>query len=99
MTAARHVTATFNTTGSGGTCANAISFTNNTGNFNTTGAVCYRTNVNISGWGCSNFDGRTVTVGGQARTCGQLPLTRSADGYYYFSITAGTYPWASLYGW
>ncbi len=99
MTAARNVTATFNTTGTGGTCSNPISFTNNTGNFNTTGAVCYRTNQTINGWGCSNFDGRTLTVGGQARTCGQLPLTRSADGYYYFSVTGGTYPWASLYAW
>jgi aryl-phospho-beta-D-glucosidase BglC (GH1 family) len=99
MTAARNVTATFNTTGTGGTCTNPITFSSNTGNFNTTGAVCYRTNATINGWGCSNFDGRTLTVGGQARTCGQLPLTRSADGYYYFSVTGGTYPWASLYYW
>jgi endoglucanase len=100
MTAARNVTATFNTSsGTGGTCANPITFTGNTGNFNTTGAACYRTNQTINGWGCSNFDGRTVTVGGQARTCGQLPLTRSSDGYYYFSVTAGTFPWASLYYW
>jgi endoglucanase len=100
MTTARNVTATFNTSGgTGDTCANAVTFTNNTGNFNTTGAACYRTNANISGWGCSNFDGRSVTVGGQARTCGQLPLTRSADGYYYFAVTAGTYAWASLYTW
>ena len=48
-----------------------------------------------NGWGCSNFDGRTVTVGGVARTCGQLPVTRSADGYYYLAVTAGTYPWAA----
>lgn len=99
MTAARNVTATFNTTGTGGTCANPITFTGNTGNFNTTGAVCYRTNSTINGWGCSNFDGRTVTVGGQVRTCGQLPLTRSSDGYYYFAVTGGAYPWASLYSW
>jgi aryl-phospho-beta-D-glucosidase BglC (GH1 family) len=99
MTAARNVTATFNTTGTGGMCANPVTFTNNTGNFNTAGAVCYRTNATINGWGCSNFDGRTLTVGGQARTCGQLPLTRSADGYYYFAITAGTFPWASLFSW
>jgi endoglucanase len=99
MTTARNVTATFNTTGSGGTCANPITFTNNTGNFNTTGAACYRTSMTINGWGCSNFDGRTVTVGGQARSCGQLPLVRSSDGFYYFAVTAGTYPWASLYAW
>jgi endoglucanase len=99
MTAARNVTATFNTSGSGTTCANPVTFTNNTGNFNTTGAACYRTNMNVAGWGCSNFDGRTLTVSGVARTCGQLPLTRAADGYYYFAVTAGTYPWASLYTW
>jgi hypothetical protein len=100
MTAARNVTATFNTSGgTGGTCANPVTFTGNTGNFNTTGAACYRTNATINGWGCSNFDGRTVTVGGVARTCGQLPLTRSADGYYYFAVTAGSFPWASLYYW
>ena len=101
MTAARSVTATFNTSGggTGGTCANPVTFTGNTGNFNTTGAVCYRTNMTINGWGCSNFDGRTVTVGGTARTCGQLPLTKSSDGYYYFAVTAGTYSWASMYFW
>ena len=99
MTAARNVTATFNTTGSGNTCANPITFSGSTGNFNTTGPACYRTNGAVNGWGCSNFDGRTVTVGGQARTCGQLPLTRSSDGYYYFSATSGTYPWASIYTW
>ena len=101
MTASRSVTATFNTSGggTGGTCANPVTFTNQTGNFNTTGAVCYRTNQNIAGWGCSNFDGRTLTVGGVARTCGQLPLTRAADGYYYFAVTAGQFSWASLYAW
>ena len=100
MSAARNVTATFNGGGGTGTpCANPITFSGNTGNFNTTGAACYRTNATINGWGCSNFDGRTVAVGGVTRSCGQLPLTRSADGYYYFAVTAGTYPWASLYYW
>jgi aryl-phospho-beta-D-glucosidase BglC (GH1 family) len=100
MTVARSVTATFNTSGgTGGTCSNPVTFTNNTGNFNTSGAVCYRTSQNIAGWGCSNFDGRTITVGGVARTCGQSSLTRSSDGYYYFAVSAGTYPWASLYVW
>jgi aryl-phospho-beta-D-glucosidase BglC (GH1 family) len=100
MAAARSVTATFNTSGgTGGTCANPITFSGNTGNFNTTGAVCYRTNTNINGWGCSNFDGRTVSVGGQARSCGQMPLTRASDGFYYFSATGGTFPWAVIYTW
>jgi hypothetical protein len=99
MTASRNVTATFNTSGTGTPCSNPVTFTNNTGNFNTTGAVCYRTSQNIAGWGCSNFDGRSVTVGGVARSCGALPLTKSSDGYTYFSVTAGTYSWASLYVW
>ena len=85
--------------GTGGTCPNPVTFSGNTGNFNTTGAVCYRTNANINGWGCFNFDGRTLTVGGVARTCGQLPLTRAADGYYYFAVTAGQFPWAGMYSW
>jgi mannan endo-1,4-beta-mannosidase len=82
-----------------GGCANPITFSGNTGNFNTTGAVCYRTNANINGWGCYNFDGRTVTVGGVLRSCGQMPVTRNADGYSYFQVTAGQYPWAGLYTW
>ena len=99
MTQARSVTAAFSTSGGGTTCANAITFTSNTNNFNTTGPVCYRTNATINGWGCYNFDGRTVTVGGQARACGQMPLARSPDGYYYFAATGGTFPWAGLYTW
>ncbi|HUQ10405.1 MAG TPA: cellulase family glycosylhydrolase [Steroidobacteraceae bacterium] len=85
--------------GTGGGCSNAVAFSGNTGNFNTAGGACYRTNATVNGWGCYNFEGRTVTVGGVARTCGQMPLTRSADGYYYFQVTGGTYPWAGLYTW
>ncbi len=98
MNAAQNVTASF---GGGGTtpCANPVTFSGNTGNFNTTGPVCYRTSATINGWGCYNFDGRTLTVGGVARTCGQMPLTRSSDGYTYFAATGGTYPWAGLYAW
>lgn len=99
MTTARSVTATFNAVNTTTPCTSPITFTGNTGNFNTTAAACYRTSATINGWGCSNFDGRTVSVGGQARTCGQLPLTRSSDGFTYFSVTAGTFPWASLYTW
>src|SRR5262249_14602601 len=99
MTQARSVTAAFNTSGTGTTCGNAITFTSNTNNFNTTGPACYRTNAMINGWGCYNFDGRTLTVGGQARACGQMPVTRSPDGYYYFAVTGGTFPWAGLYTW
>jgi lysophospholipase L1-like esterase len=100
MTQARSVTATFNTSGgTGGPCANPITFSGNTGNLNTTGAACYRTNATINGWGCYNFDGRTLTVSGVARTCGEMPLTRAADGYYYFAVTAGQFPWAGIFSW
>jgi hypothetical protein len=105
MTAARSVTATFNA-GGGGTgtaCANPITITNGqSGNFNTTGAVCLRTGANVNGWGCSNFAGRTVALNGTTVSCGampQIPLAKLSDGYTYFSVSAGTYPWASLYYW
>jgi len=104
MTAARSVTATFGSSGGGGTgsCSNAITFTSNTGNFNTTGAVCYRTAQRVNGWGCSNFAGRTVSVNGGAATAscgaGPFPLGQSG-GYTYFSVSAGQYPWASIYIW
>jgi uncharacterized repeat protein (TIGR02543 family) len=102
MTQARSVTATF--TGSTTTpCANPITMTGtNTGNFNTTGAVCYRTAQRVNGWGCSNFDGRTISVNGGTATAacgaGPFPLAQ-VGGYTYFSATAGTYPWASIYIW
>jgi lysophospholipase L1-like esterase len=100
MNQARSVTATFNTSGgTGGACSNPVTFSGNTGNFNTTGAACYRTSATVNGWGCYNMDGRTITVGGVARTCGQTPLTRSADGSYSFAVTAGQFPWAGIYTW
>ena len=97
MTADRTATATFNTSGGGdpGTCTTASG--GQSGNFNTTGAVCYTVTANINGWGCSNAAGRTVTVNGTAVTCGQLPLPGSAP--YTFSFSAGSYPWASFYWW
>ncbi len=98
MTQARTVTATFNG-GGAAPCSNPITFTGNTNNFGTTGAVCYRTSATINGWGCYNMDGRTITVGAETRTCGQMPLTRNADGYTYFSVTAGTFAWAGIYAW
>jgi len=103
MTVARSVTATFNAVGAPPTnptpCASPITFSGSTGNFNTTGAICYRTSATVNGWGCSSFDGRTVSVGGEARTCGQMPVPRSADGFTYFSITAGAFPWATVFAW
>lgn len=70
------------------------------GNFNTTGAVCYRTSDTIHGWGCSNETGRTVSVDGTVESCGALPLPpKEPDGYTYFAFTAGAYTWASFYWW
>jgi predicted carbohydrate-binding protein with CBM5 and CBM33 domain len=114
MSQAQSVTATFTGAGSGGggggggggtsaPCANPTTFKGNTSNFNSTGAVCYRTNQTIQGWGCSNFAGRTVSVNGGTATssCGAGPfaLPKYTDGYTYFTITAGTYPWTNLYVW
>ena len=101
MTAARAVTATFNT--SGGTGAHLrqpghVHQQYGQLQHHRRGVLSHQ-RATSTGWGCSNFDGRTLTVGGVARTCGQLPLTRSADGYYYFAVTAGPYPWASMYSW
>jgi uncharacterized repeat protein (TIGR02543 family) len=95
MTANRAVTATFNTVPTD-TCKTPVA-NGQSGNFETTGAVCYTVNATIHGWGCSNADGRTVTVNGTAVTCGQTPLPGAAP--YTFRFTAGTYPWASFYWW
>ncbi len=102
MTAAQSVSATFTASGTTGPCANAVTLsTGNSGNFNTTGATCYRTSATINGWGCYNMQGRTVSVNGgaAASTCGAMPLTKWSDGYTYFAFTAGTYPWAGFYYW
>jgi hypothetical protein len=103
MSAARAVTATFTAQSTDVPCANAVTLTaGNSGNFNTTGAVCFRTAATINGWGCYNTDGRTVSVNNSTptATCGQMPLpAKWSDGYYYFAFTAGTYPWTGWYYW
>ncbi len=84
-------------------CTNPITFSWNTGNFNTTGAGCYRTSQQVNGWGCSSFAGRTVRVnaGAAAATCGAgpFPLPKHSDGFTYFTASAGQHPWASMYVW
>jgi hypothetical protein len=104
MSAAQSVTATFTLSSSGGTtpCSNPVTMTGGqSGNFNTAGAVCLRTSAAVNGWGCSNFSGRTVSVNGgtAASACGAMPVSKWTDGYTYFSISAGTYTWASLFYW
>jgi endoglucanase len=71
----------------------------NSGNFNTTGPYCFRTSYAIAGWGCSNFDGRTLLVNDVAKSCGNMPLPTMYNGYYYFEASAGTYSYASIYWW
>ncbi len=61
------------------------------------GAVCFTVSGTVNGWGCSNADGRTVTVNGTATTCGKMPLPGGSP--YTFSFSAGTYTWASFYWW
>jgi hypothetical protein len=63
----------------------------------TTGPVCLRVSGAISGWGCSNFDGRTIKINGETVTCGQLPLPAEIDGGYYFDNSAGQFEYASFY--
>ncbi len=79
-------------------CYPATSATYNTGNFNTTGKACYKTTQNISGWGCSSFDGRTVKVNGVQVLCGGA-LPAKTNGAYYFDVSAGTKAWASINWW
>jgi hypothetical protein len=74
---------------------------------NTTSGGCYKVTIpsttnsgNIAGWGCSSWTGRTMSVDGSAAssTCG-FPITKWSDGSYYFSASAGTYPWAAFNWW
>jgi hypothetical protein len=66
--------------------------------FDTTGTYCLRTADTLAGWGCSNWDGRTVAVNGTTLDCGD-PLPAPFNGYYYFDVSAGTYAWACIYWW
>ena len=82
-------------------CANPATWTNGqAGSFNTTGAVCGRVAGTIHGWGCANFEGRKLAVDDEPVTCGETPVPAPwSDGYTYFSVTAGTYAYASIYWW
>jgi hypothetical protein len=67
------------------------------GPIHTLGTACLRVTEDISGWGCSNFDGRTVKVNGRELMCAEVPLPDKIDGAYYFDISPGTFDYASLY--
>jgi len=64
---------------------------------NTTSPFCVATCDDIAGWGCSNFDGRQVTVNGVVAACGAT-LTK-VNGYYVFQVSAGTNISAVIYWW
>jgi hypothetical protein len=85
--------------GSGnGTCGPAKDVSGgSSGELATMGPACLRVTGMIAGWGCSNFDGRTVEVNGQDVTCGEIPLPAPIDGAYYFDISAGMFDYASFY--
>lgn len=74
---------------------------------NSTAGGCYKVTIpsttnngNIAGWGCSSWDGRTMSVDGSAAssTCGYA-ITKWSDGSYYFNASAGTYAWAAFNWW
>jgi endoglucanase len=67
------------------------------GMFGSLGPECFRVTADIVGWGCSNFDGRTIKVNGQIVICEAVPLPDKIDGAYYFDISAGTLDYASFY--
>jgi hypothetical protein len=69
------------------------------GEFQSEGPVCLRVTDDIVGWGCSNFDGRTVKVNGVELSCAQVPLPDKLHGAYYFEISAGEHAYASFYWW
>jgi len=91
------------TPGSGGDCSN-ISTGGNSGNFNTTDVYCFKTQDSISGWGCSNFSGRTVSVtvngsGTAVTSCGDSLPSKGTDDYYHFECSAGDLDYAAIYWW
>jgi hypothetical protein len=77
-----------------------------TGNFGSTTEYCFRTGDTIVGWGCSSFEGWTLTVNGVATTCPAGSSTTvtfppKLNGLYYF-YAVGSGPakeWASINWW
>lgn len=66
----------------------------------TQGAACFEVTREIHGWGCSNWDGRTLSVNGATPSSGcGFTIAPWFDGSYYFDVGSGAYPWAALYWW
>ena len=82
-------------------CSPVLDVTDNgnkmSGEFQTAGPVCLLVKDDITGWGCSNFEGRTLKVNGVEVSCAELPLPDKLHGGYYFDISAGDHAYASVY--
>ena len=76
-------------------CANPKDVSGMTGNIGSAEA-CYRTVDDISGWGCSSFETRTVKVNGVETECA-AKLPPKMGSFYYFEISAGDPDWAAIY--
>jgi fibronectin type 3 domain-containing protein len=96
----------------GGNCSSANSGTKsavprgctvasgNSGNFNTVDRKCFVTCDTITGWNCSNTDGRTITINGGPLACGAMPIPApKRSGYNVIDVSAGTLAFASLAWW
>jgi endoglucanase len=79
-----------------GTCAPVADIASGM-SFANAGPVCLRVTLDIAGWGCSNFEGRTLKVNGTTVACAEFPLPSKLDGAYYFEVSAGEHEYASLY--
>jgi hypothetical protein len=64
---------------------------------NTLSAFCIATCDDIDGWGCANFDGRTISVNGTPVSCGATVTKK--NGFYVFRASAGTLSFAAIYWW
>jgi hypothetical protein len=74
------------------------------GNFNTTGAYCFRTQDTVHGWGVSNFSGRSISVtvngsGTAVTSPGAALPSKGASDYYHFNSSAGSLSYAAVYWW
>jgi len=71
----------------------------NSGNLGTATDVCLRTMSKFSTVGCSNFDGRSLSVNGVPATCDTAGTYTQIDGYNYIEITSTgtTLTYASVY--
>ncbi len=94
------------TAGTGGTepCTPSATFgagVTSSGSFNTTGAYCFRTSMDIVGWQCSSFDNRTMQVNDVSKTLSSMPLPAKVNGYYYFEATGASnaLAWAACSWW